>query len=48
MEPWGTPQDMGAEEEDELLIDTLKDLLDKYEENQFKTEPETPTYWFNL
>ncbi len=34
----GTPQDMGAEEEDELLIETLKDLLDKYEENQLKAE----------
>lgn len=39
---------MGAEEEDELGIETLNDLLDKYAENQFKAEPETPAHWYNL
>ncbi len=29
-------------------METLKDLLDNYDENQFKTEPETPTHLFNL
>lgn len=48
MEPWGTPQKMGAEEEDESLMETLKDLFDKYDENQFKAEPETPTHLCNL
>ena len=31
MEPWGVPHEMGAEEEDELLIETRKDLLDNAE-----------------
>ena len=39
---------MAVEEEEELPIETLKDLYDKYEENQFKAEPGTPTHLFNL
>lgn len=46
MEPWGTPQEIGAEKEVELLIEKLKDLLyyRSNEENQFKREPEIHTH----
>ena len=40
MEPWETPQELGFEEGGRLLKETLKDLLDQYEENQFKAGPE--------
>lgn len=33
MEPWGTPQEMGAEEENELL--TKKDLLSMNECHEY-------------
>ena len=35
-EPWGRPQDIGAEEENDVLIETLRDLFNKYEGNQLK------------
>ncbi len=44
IEPWGTPQDIRSEGEDELRIETLKDLPDKYEENQSKPEVESPAH----
>lgn len=38
---------MEAEEENELLIVTLKDILVKYD-NQFRAETETSAHSFNL
>ncbi len=36
IEPWGTPSDTRVEDDKELLMETLKHLLDKSEENQSK------------
>lgn len=44
IEPWVTPKEMGPEDEDEFLTETLKGLLNKYKLNQFKAEPETLAY----
>lgn len=38
IEPWRTPQEMKAEDEEELPTEKLEDMLDKYEEKQFKAE----------
>lgn len=41
IEYWGTRQERVIEDEEEMPTETVKVLLDKYEEDQFKVEPET-------
>ncbi|XP_042284214.1 GTPase IMAP family member 9-like, partial [Thunnus maccoyii] len=48
MEPWGTPQDMEAEEGDELLLETLEDLLDKYGLQRESTTISSSNEWIRI
>ena len=46
MEPWGTPQLMGADEENWLPVVTEKDLSDRSEANHWRALPWILT-WFS-
>ncbi len=47
-EPYGTPHDMGDEDETRSSIHTLKDLSEREEENQLRAVPTMPTQYLSF